>query len=98
MRVLTPKIGTVLAMLIGAVFVISCTDDGAQAQLAPRFHYDPTWPDPLPNLWKLGGVTGLAVDRTTMYGSTIGRTTHYPSSVELSPELTLRSAVYDRPR
>ena len=63
MRVLTPRIGTVLAMLIGAVFVISCTDDGAQAQLAPRFHYDPTWPDPLPNLWKLGGVTGLAVDR-----------------------------------
>ena len=62
-RVLTPKIGTVLAILIGAAFVISCTNDGAQAQLAPRFHYDPTWPDPLPNLWKLGGVTGLAVDR-----------------------------------
>ena len=56
------KTGTVLTMLIGAAFVISCTDDGAQAQLAPGFHYDPTWPDPLPNLWKFGGVTGLAVD------------------------------------
>lgn len=56
------KTGTVLTMLIGAAFVISCTDDGAQAQLAPSFHYDPTWPDPLPNLWKFGGVTGLAVD------------------------------------
>ncbi len=34
----------------------------AWAQAAPIFHYDPTWPKPLPNLWKLGGVTGLAVD------------------------------------
>ena len=54
------KTVTVLTILIGATFVISCTNDGAQ--LAPRFHYDPAWPDPLPNLWKLGGVTGLAVD------------------------------------
>jgi sugar lactone lactonase YvrE len=34
----------------------------ARAQAAPTFHYDPTWPNALPNLWKLGGVTGLAVD------------------------------------
>jgi hypothetical protein len=56
------KTVTVLTILIGAAFVISCTNDEAQAQLSPRFHYDPVWPDPLPNLWKLGGVTGLAVD------------------------------------
>jgi DNA-binding beta-propeller fold protein YncE len=35
----------------------------ALAQRAPDLVFDPTWPKPLPNLWKLGGVTGLAVDR-----------------------------------
>ena len=33
------------------------------AQGAPRFKYDPDWPKPLPNKWKMGGVTGLAVDK-----------------------------------
>ena len=32
------------------------------AQEAPRYVFDPTWPKELPNLWKMGGVTGLAVD------------------------------------
>ena len=32
-------------------------------QAAPRFKFDPDWPKPLPNKWKLGGVTGLAVDK-----------------------------------
>jgi len=35
---------------------------GALAQAAPSFNFDPTWPKTLPNLWKMGGVTGLAVD------------------------------------
>ena len=36
---------------------------GAFAQSAPRFLFDPAWPKPLPSKWKMGGVTGLAVDR-----------------------------------
>jgi len=32
----------------------------AQGQ-APRYMYDPGWPKPLPNKWKMGGVTALAV-------------------------------------
>ena len=36
---------------------------GAQAPSAPRYFFDPTWPKPLPNKWKMGGVTGLAVDK-----------------------------------
>jgi hypothetical protein len=36
---------------------------GAQSQSVPRFKYDPEWPKPLPNKWKMGGVTGLAVDK-----------------------------------
>ena len=33
------------------------------AQVAPRYVFDPSWPKPLPNKWKMGGVTGLAVDK-----------------------------------
>jgi hypothetical protein len=51
-----------LAVMVGAVFAISLLSSGAQAQTAPSFAFDPTWPNSLPNLWKLGGVTGLAVD------------------------------------
>src|SRR5713101_6040466 len=36
---------------------------GAQEQTAPKFKFDPDWPKPLPNKWKMGGVTGLAVDK-----------------------------------
>jgi hypothetical protein len=34
----------------------------AQAQTAPSYFADPSWPAPLPNNWKLGGITGLSVD------------------------------------
>jgi hypothetical protein len=36
---------------------------GAQTPAAPKYRFDPDWPKPLPNKWKMGGVTGLAVDR-----------------------------------
>jgi len=35
----------------------------AQTQATPRFEVDATWPKPYPNKWKIGGVTGLAVDK-----------------------------------
>jgi DNA-binding beta-propeller fold protein YncE len=35
----------------------------AQAPSAPRYRFDADWPKPLPNKWKMGGVTGLAVDK-----------------------------------
>ncbi len=43
--------------------LILCVSLGAQQQAAPRFKFDPEWPKPLPNKWKMGGVTGLAVDK-----------------------------------
>src|SRR5271154_7459629 len=45
-----------------AVLVL-CVPLGAQEQSAPKFKFDPDWPKPLPNKWKMGGVTGLAVDK-----------------------------------
>ena len=60
------RIGAV-AMVAG-VFVLATfvapgylTPD-VQAQSTPSYVFDPGWPNQLPNNWKMGGVTGLAVD------------------------------------
>jgi len=52
----------ILGLLSSSVLLPPGLSGAARAQPAPSFYYDPTWPNPLPNLWKLGGVTGLAVD------------------------------------
>jgi sugar lactone lactonase YvrE len=36
---------------------------GGGEQAFPQFTVDATWPKPYPNKWKIGGVTGLAVDK-----------------------------------
>jgi hypothetical protein len=57
------RIAVVLALAAGAAFLIVFAGDGAHAQGAPRYRFDPDWPKPMPNKWKIGGVTGLAVDK-----------------------------------
>jgi len=61
---------TVLA--IGAAFVgasifhlnhFSTVMGASSSEAVPKFKFDPDWPKPLPNKWKIGGVTGLAVDK-----------------------------------
>jgi hypothetical protein len=47
----------------GLCLLAFCVALGAQAQTAPTFKFDPDWPKALPNKWKMGGVTGLAVDK-----------------------------------
>ena len=49
----------ILAISLGVLALYA----GLGAQTAPRYKYDPEWPKPLPNKWKIGGITGLAVDR-----------------------------------
>src|ERR1700687_5686894 len=63
MMKLTPRVVAVLTLVAGAGFLIANAGTGVQAQTAPRFKLDPDWPKPLPNKWKMGGVTGLAVDK-----------------------------------
>ena len=72
MTSLLTRIAAVLALLAGIAFVIAFTGNGAQAQSAPRYRFDPDWPKPLPNKWKMGGVTGLAVIHPTTRGTTGG--------------------------
>src|SRR5579872_466178 len=49
-------------MRVGILLILSMAL-GAQEPAAFRFKFDPDWPKPLPNKWKMGGVTGLAVDK-----------------------------------
>src|SRR5438045_9793126 len=60
---ITLKIATALTIMAGIALVGSYAGSGLQAQTAPRYKFDPEWPKPLPNKWKMGGVTGLAVDK-----------------------------------
>ena len=46
-------------LLAGAALAAFSAVGRAQA---PEFVFDPSWPQPLPNNWKIGGITGLAVD------------------------------------
>jgi DNA-binding beta-propeller fold protein YncE len=52
-----------IATLAGLGLLVLCVKLLAQDQTPPKFKFDPDWPKPLPNKWKLGGVTGLAVDK-----------------------------------
>ena len=51
------------AQWAGLSLLVLCGALGAQAQALPKYKFDPDWPKPLPNNWKMGGVTGLAVDK-----------------------------------
>ncbi len=51
------------SVLAGLAVTALCVLSGAQDLAAPKFKFDPDWPRPLPNKWKLGGITGLAVDK-----------------------------------
>jgi hypothetical protein len=64
---------------------------GAFAQRVPDLVFDPTWPKELPNLWKLGGVTGLALDRdgNVWVYNRPNDLTNIELHAELSPPLAL---------
>jgi hypothetical protein len=55
--------GKTVALLASLGLSIVFAPLRAQENTAPKFKFDPDWPKPLPNKWKMGGVTGLAVDK-----------------------------------
>src|SRR5258706_1632231 len=56
------RVGTgALALAFALGLLVIYSGPTAQAQSTPRYLYDPGWPKPLPNKWKMGGVTGLVV-------------------------------------
>jgi hypothetical protein len=52
-----------IVALAGICMLVLSAASGAWTQTAPKYKFDPDWPKPLPNKWKMGGVTGLAVDK-----------------------------------
>ena len=51
------------ATIVGLSLLVLCLALTAQVQTAPKYKFDSEWPKTLPNKWKMGGVTGLAVDK-----------------------------------
>ena len=51
------------AALLGAAICSVVMPAQAQNQSSPKFKFDAEWPKSFTNKWKLGGVTGLAVDK-----------------------------------
>jgi DNA-binding beta-propeller fold protein YncE len=45
-------------LVLGIALTVTAQNGGA-----PKYQVDSSWPKPLPNKWKMGGVTGLAVDK-----------------------------------
>ena len=58
----TSRMAGMFALLLAAMFTATFAAIDARAQAVPSYIFDPTWPQPYPNNWKIGGVTGLAVD------------------------------------
>ena len=56
------RLPVVIALAAALAMGMFVNGGAAQAQTAPRYFFDPDWPKPLPNNWKLGGVIGLGVD------------------------------------
>src|ERR1700730_12536725 len=52
-----------LGLLASLCLLALCVAPGTKAKTAQNVKVDPDWPKPLPKKWKMGGVTGLAVDK-----------------------------------
>ena len=52
-----------LCLTAGLFVLVLFAARSARTQNAPKYKVDSDWPKPLPNKWKMGGVTGLAVDK-----------------------------------
>ncbi len=53
--------GRILLALAGLCALALCVSVVAQTPAAPRYRFDADWPKTMPNKWKIGGITGLAV-------------------------------------
>src|SRR3954466_9466923 len=53
----------IVAALAGLCLLAAGAAVVAQNTTPPKYKFDGDWPKPLPNKWKIGGITGLAVDK-----------------------------------
>ena len=57
-----PVLITIVPLIARTILVILLLSTVAHTQESLEYYADPTWPKTLPNNWKIGGITGLAVD------------------------------------
>jgi sugar lactone lactonase YvrE len=50
--------------LCGGLLALYVAPHAQAPAAAPKYKFDPDWPKTMPNKWKIGGVTGLAVSPT----------------------------------
>jgi hypothetical protein len=55
--------GRILVVLASLCVLALGVSVVAQNMAAPQYKFDADWPKPMPNKWKIGGITGLAVDK-----------------------------------
>ena len=56
---------TAIGLTLGATWTLSSAVVFGQSQQSiqvPKFQYDPTFPQPLPEKWAIGAIGGMAVD------------------------------------
>ena len=51
------------AAAVAMVWIGGCATPSNPAAVAPIFKIDPAWPQPLPNRWILGQVSGVEIGR-----------------------------------
>jgi len=57
-----PMLITIVPLIVSTLLVVLLLGTVAHTQESLKYYADPTWPKTLPNNWKIGGITGLAVD------------------------------------
>jgi hypothetical protein len=56
---------TAIGLTLGAAWTLTSSLAFAQSQQSvqvPKFQYDPSFPQPLPENWAIGAIGGMAVD------------------------------------
>jgi len=55
-------VGLALGAAWTATLILSSVGQSQQSVQVPKFQYDPTFPQPLPEKWAIGAIGGMAVD------------------------------------
>ena len=50
-----------VAIATGICLLLLYAGTEAQGQAGPRYKFDPDFPKPLPNKWKIGGIMGISI-------------------------------------
>ncbi|HET6142385.1 MAG TPA: hypothetical protein VFE02_02675 [Candidatus Acidoferrales bacterium] len=85
-----------LGLAAGLCLLVLLNARNARTQGGPKYKVDAEWPKPLPNKWKMGGVTGLAVDKDDNVW--VHDRPNDLTDIELEAELTPRLRIAARGR